>query len=61
MVSIIQKAKLANGRSQRCKKCPLGNGRCNLELMRICSDNFIEGFVKGARVMRKKKKEKSYE
>ena len=43
------------------KKCPLGNGRCNLELMRICSDNFIEGFVKGARFMRKKKKEKSYE
>ncbi len=53
MVSIIQKAKLANGRSQRCKKCPLGNGRCNLELMRICSDNFIEGFVKGARLMKK--------
>lgn len=53
MVSIIQKAKLANGRSQRCKKCPLGNGRCNLELMRIYSDNFIEGFVKGARFMKK--------
>lgn len=53
MVSIIQKAKFANGCSQRCKKCPLGNGRCNLELMRICSDNFIEGFVKGARLMKK--------
>ena len=53
MVSIIQKAKLANGCSQRCKNCPLGNGRCNLELMRICSDNFIEGFVKGARLMKK--------
>lgn len=53
MTSIIQEAKLANGRSQRCKKCPLGNGICNLELMRICSDNFIEGFVKGARLMKK--------
>lgn len=53
MTSIIQEAKLANGCSQRCKKCPLGNGRCNLELMRICSDNFIEGFVKGARLMKK--------
>ena len=53
MTSIIQEAKLANGRSQRCKKCPLGNGRCNLEPMRICSDNFIEGFVKGARLMKK--------
>lgn len=35
------------------KNRPLGNGRCNLELMRICSDNFIEGFVKGARLMKK--------
>lgn len=51
MVSIIQEAKLANGRSQSCKKCTFWNRGCNLELMRVCSDNFIEGFVKGAMFM----------
>lgn len=53
MTSIIQEAKLANGRSQRCKKCTFWNRGCNLELMRVCSDNFIEGFVKEARFMKK--------
>ncbi len=61
MVSIIQKAKLANGRSQRCDKCPFKGGRCTQELHHVYSDNFIEGFIKGAKFMRKKKKEKSYE
>lgn len=61
MSSIIQEAKLANGRSQRCEMCPFKGGRCTHELHHVCSDNFIEGFIKGAKFMRKKKKEKSYE
>ncbi len=46
MTSIIKEVRLANGRSHRCEKCPFGYERCTLELHRVCSDNFVEGFIK---------------
>lgn len=57
MASIKHEAKMANGRSHRCKICPVGYVKCNLEMMRVCSDNFIEGFIKGAKFMKKRMKE----
>lgn len=57
MTSIKQEARLANGRSHQCEKCPFGNGRCTLELHRVCGNNFVEGFIKGVRFIKKKMKE----
>lgn len=48
---------MVNGRSRQCEKCPFGDGRCTFELHRVCSDNFIEGFIKGVRFFKKKMKE----
>lgn len=57
MPGVAKEAKLANGRSHRCEKCPYGNWRCTPEISRVCSDNFIEGFIKGARFIKKRMKE----
>lgn len=57
MASIKHEAEMANGRSRQCEKCPFGGGRCTFELNRVCSDNFIEGFIKGVRFFKKKMKE----
>lgn len=46
MASIKQEARLANGRSHQCEKCPFGKGRCTFELHRVCGDNFVDGFIK---------------
>lgn len=59
MASIKQEARLANGRSHQCEKCPFGKGRCTFELHRVCGDNFVEGFIKGASFMKKKMRNKS--
>lgn len=59
MASIKQEARLANGRSRQCEKCPFGDGRCTLELHRVCSDNFVEGFIKGVRFIKKRMKEET--
>lgn len=52
MTSIKQDARLANGRSHQCEKCPFEKGRCTFELHRVCGDNFVEGFIKGASFMK---------
>lgn len=57
MASIKHEAKMVNGRSRQCEKGPFGDGRCTFELHRVCSDNFIEGFIKGVRFFKKKMKE----
>lgn len=57
MASIKHEAEMANGRSRQCEKCPFGGVRCTFELNRVCSDNFIEGFIKGVRFFKKKMKE----
>lgn len=44
--SIEQMAKEANGRSRACKDCSLFMD-CNKTTQKICSDAFIEGFIKG--------------
>lgn len=58
MSSIKQKAILYNGRSQKCHICPLKMGKCTPEIMRVCSDSFIEGFIKGTIFIKKQIKEK---
>lgn len=57
MASIKQEARLANGRSHQCDKCPFGKGRCTFELHRVCGDNFVEGFIKCVKFIKKKMKE----
>ena len=57
MTSIKNEARLANGRSHQCEKCPFGKGKCTLELHRVCGDSFVEGFIKGAKFMKKRIKE----
>lgn len=50
MKGILKAAKTANGRSRSCAKCSV-KGVCKIcppEFTRVCSDAFVEGFVKGA-------------
>ena len=44
--SVEQMAKEANGRSRACVNCILFT-KCNIETQKICSDAFIEGYIKG--------------
>ena len=44
--SIEQMAKEANGRSRSCVNCTLFM-KCNMATQKICSDAFIEGYIKG--------------
>lgn len=59
MASLIDEAKRARGRSRRCNNCPLLYCMCNPEVAKVCTDNFIEGFIKGAKFI--KAKMKNYE
>ena len=44
--SVEQMAKEANGRSRACVNCSLFI-KCNTATQKICSDAFIEGYIKG--------------
>lgn len=49
-----------NSRSRMCTICPLGKQmRCNLDIMRVCSDAFVEGFKKGVQLAEKNYKEQA--
>ena len=50
--SIEQMAKEANGRSRACVNCSLFI-KCNMETQKVCSDAFIEGYIKGYKQGRK--------
>ena len=50
--SIEQMAKEANGRSRACVNCSLFI-KCNTATQKICSDAFIEGYIKGYKQGRK--------
>ena len=50
--SIEQMAKEANGRSRACNICSLFM-KCNMITQKICSDAFIEGYIKGYKQGRK--------
>ena len=50
--SIEQMAKEANGRSRACNICSLFM-KCNTATQKICSDAFIEGYIKGYKQGRK--------
>lgn len=56
MASLIEEAKRARGRSRRCNNCPLLYCMCNPEVAKVCTDNFIEGFIKGAKFIQSKMK-----
>ena len=51
--SVEQMAKEANRRSRACKDCSLLIN-CNIETQKICSDAFIEGYIKGYKQGKKK-------
>ena len=51
--SVEQMAKEANGRSRACKDCSLFI-KCNMETQKVCSDAFIEGYIKGYKQGKKK-------
>ena len=60
MKKLEKAAKIANGRSRMCAKCPFNTtpkSRCTEEIWNLCSDSFIEGFVKGAKYVKKNKKQ----
>ena len=44
--SVMQMAKETNGRSRACDICSLFM-KCNMVTQKICSDAFIEGYIKG--------------
>lgn len=48
MKNVKEQAKLAALRS-RCKNCPLHPHRCTAEILKACTDSFVEGYVKGAK------------
>ena len=51
--SVAQMAKEANGRSRACVNCSLFMN-CNMITQKICSDAFIEGYIKGYKQEKKK-------
>ena len=50
--SVKQMAKEANGSSRACVNCSLFMN-CNMATQKICSDAFIEGYIKGYKQGRK--------
>ena len=50
--TVEQMAKEANGRSMACVNCSLFM-KCNMITQKICSDAFIEGYIKGYKQGRK--------
>lgn len=55
---LTKAAKLASGRSQKCETCILRKKRkCDMEVIRVCHDIFVEGYKKGAHFPAKKEKE----
>ena len=58
MAGIKKVAKQADLRRKCCAKCPfntLPKSRCTEEIWNLCSNSFIEGFVKGAKYIKKEK------
>jgi hypothetical protein len=59
MVGIEKAAKQINMRRRSCcTKCPFNTrpkSRCTEEIWNLCSNSFIEGFVKGAKYIKKEK------
>lgn len=47
-----KEAKRQNGSSRACSRCPL-QGKCTFEVHKICSEAFIEGFLKGVKYAEK--------
>ena len=50
--SVNKMAKEANGRSRACVNCSLFMN-CNMITQKICSDAFIEGYIKGYKQAKK--------
>lgn len=54
--SLIKAARMADGRSHRCKKCPLRP--CSGIQFKVCGDSFVEGFRKGVKFKKEQNKRK---
>ena len=50
--SVEQMAKEANGRSRACVNCSI-RMKCSMITQKICSNAFIEGYIKGHKQGRK--------
>ena len=61
MIGVTKIAKKANLRRRSCcNKCPFNTRpktRCTEEIWNLCSNSFIEGFVKGSALAKNKIKE----
>ena len=53
-----KEAKRQNGSSRACSRCTL-QGKCTLAVHNICSQAFIEGFLKGVKYAEKQLNTKS--
>lgn len=51
MKEVTRAAKQADGRSRMCTNCPIRsrNKICSPEVLRACSNSFVEGFKKGVK------------
>lgn len=63
MRGVAKAAKQANGRSRACTICPFRKDKklCSPEIQRVCCDAFVEGFIKGVKLVEKQLKEKEHE
>lgn len=61
MRGVTKAAKKANGLSRKCENCPIHkrDRTCSMEMFRVCSDAFVEGFIKGSKWAEKQLKEES--
>lgn len=63
MRGVAKAAKQANGRSRMCAICPLHRDKafCSPEVQRVCSDAFVEGFMKGVKWLEEQLRQNKYE
>lgn len=54
--SLNKAARMADGRSHRCEKCPLRP--CPDTQYKVCGDEFVEGFRKGVKFKKEQSKRK---
>lgn len=54
-MSIISEAKKASGNNRLCGKCPFHLHGCNMQILKNCHNQFIQGFKKGVEYARKNK------
>lgn len=46
-LSVLDKARQANGRSRACQKCRFYMNMANIEVCKVCANAFVDGYQKG--------------